>query len=83
MRIPTGRSGGLGGIVVIVIIFVVLMALTLFCFGLIMPNFNALAMEPMGRIAGTASSFYGAVTTAIVNPRIVHFRSIIFPFEIS
>ena len=41
------------------------MALTLFCFGLIMPNFNALAMEPMGRIAGTASSFFGAVTTAI------------------
>ena len=41
------------------------MALTLFCFGLIMPNFNALAMEPMGRIAGTASSFFGAVTTGL------------------
>ena len=46
-------------------LFVVLMALTLFCFGLIMPNFNALAMEPMGRIAGTASSFVGAVTTGL------------------
>ena len=46
-------------------LFVVLMALTLFCFGLIMPNFNALAMEPMGRIAGTASSFFGAVTTGL------------------
>lgn len=46
-------------------VFVPLMAVTLFCFGLIMPNFNALAMEPMGRIAGTASSFFGAVTTAI------------------
>ena len=37
----------------------------LFCFGLIMPNFNAIAMEPMGRIAGTASSFVGAVTTGV------------------
>lgn len=46
-------------------VFVVLLALTLLCFGLMMPNFNALAMEPMGRIAGTASSFVGAVTTAV------------------
>ncbi len=43
----------------------VLLALGLFCFGLIMPNFNAIAMEPMGRIAGTASSFVGAVTTGV------------------
>jgi len=47
------------------VVFVVLLALTLLCFGLMMPNFNALAMEPMGRIAGTASSFVGSVTTAI------------------
>ena len=47
------------------VVFVVLLALTLLCFGLMMPNFNALAMEPMGRIAGTASSFVGALTTAI------------------
>jgi DHA1 family bicyclomycin/chloramphenicol resistance-like MFS transporter len=47
------------------LVFVVLLALTLLCFGLMMPNFNALAMEPMGRIAGTASSFVGSVTTAI------------------
>jgi MFS transporter, DHA1 family, multidrug resistance protein len=46
-------------------LFAVLLALALFCFGLMMPNFNAIAMEPMGRIAGTASSFIGAVTTAI------------------
>jgi DHA1 family bicyclomycin/chloramphenicol resistance-like MFS transporter len=45
--------------------FVGLLAATLLCFGLMMPNFNALAMEPMGRIAGTASSFVGAVTTTI------------------
>ena len=40
-------------------------SVTFFCFGFIMANFNALAMEPMGRIAGTASSFVGAVTTAV------------------
>ena len=42
------------------VFFVSMLALSLFFFGLIMPNFNALAMEPMGRIAGTASSFIGA-----------------------
>ena len=46
-------------------VFLVLLALELFCFGLIMPNFNALAMEPMGAIAGTASSVVGAVTTGL------------------
>src|SRR5690606_28581792 len=43
---------------------IALLIFGLFCFGLIMPNFNAIAMEPMGHIAGTASSFIGAVTTA-------------------
>lgn len=46
-------------------VFLALMMGQLFCFGFIMPNLNALAMEPMGRIAGTASSFVGAVTTGI------------------
>ena len=46
-------------------VFVALLALNLLCFGLMMPNFNAIAMEPMGRIAGTASSFVGAVTTGL------------------
>lgn len=46
-------------------LFVGLLSVSLFCFGLMMPNFNSLAMEPMGRIAGTASSFVGAVTTAL------------------
>ncbi len=45
--------------------FIVMMMAQLFCFGMIMPNYNSLAMEPMGRIAGTASSFVGAATTAI------------------
>jgi MFS transporter, DHA1 family, multidrug resistance protein len=46
-------------------VFLLLLAASLFCFGLVMPNFNAIAMEPMSRIAGTASSFIGAVTTGI------------------
>jgi DHA1 family bicyclomycin/chloramphenicol resistance-like MFS transporter len=45
--------------------FAGLLALTFFCFGFIMANFNALAMEPMGRIAGTASSFVGTTTTTL------------------
>jgi DHA1 family bicyclomycin/chloramphenicol resistance-like MFS transporter len=44
---------------------IALFAVALFCFGLIMPNFNALAMEPMGRIAGTAASVIGALTTVM------------------
>lgn len=46
-------------------LFMTLLALDLFFFGCIMPNFNALAMAPMGRIAGTASSFVGAMMTGI------------------
>ncbi len=46
-------------------LFAGLLASTFFCFGFVMPNFNALAMEPMGRIAGTASSFVGATTTGL------------------
>lgn len=34
-------------------------------FGLIGANFNALAMEPLGKIAGTASAAYGFATTTI------------------
>ena len=46
-------------------VFMGMMMLQLYCFGLIMPNFNAIAMEPQGRIAGTASSFVGFATTGI------------------
>ncbi|MBE7245338.1 MAG: MFS transporter, partial [Actinomycetospora chiangmaiensis] len=30
-----------------------------------MPNFNALALEPLGAVAGTASSFLGFYTTIL------------------
>lgn len=35
----------------------------MFCFGLMVSNFNSLAMEPMGHIAGTAASVQGFITT--------------------
>ncbi len=44
--------------------FCAFMAAIFFCFGLMMPNFNALAMEPMAHIAGTASSLAGFYSTA-------------------
>lgn len=39
------------------------LAALMFLFGLIMQNFNALAMEPQGAIAGMASSILGTYTT--------------------
>lgn len=44
--------------------FAVLQAFTMFCFGLVASNFGALAMEPLGHVAGTASSVQGFATTA-------------------
>jgi DHA1 family bicyclomycin/chloramphenicol resistance-like MFS transporter len=46
-------------------LFLALSALMMFAFGLIFANFTALAMEPQGHIAGTASSLYGSITTLI------------------
>ena len=40
-------------------------ALMMFSFGLMIANFTALAMEPQGHIAGTASSMYGSITTLL------------------
>ncbi|MDB5559517.1 MAG: bcr [Enterovirga sp.] len=40
-----------------------ILAASQFLTSLTMPNFNALAMEPLGRIAGTASSLIGFYTT--------------------
>jgi DHA1 family bicyclomycin/chloramphenicol resistance-like MFS transporter len=43
--------------------FVALQAMTMACFGLIGANAGALAMEPLGHVAGTASSLQGVITT--------------------
>ncbi len=38
---------------------------TFFCMGLLFGNFNALAMEPLGHIAGVAAAVIGSITTFI------------------
>lgn len=43
--------------------FALLLGATMFCFGLTGPNFGSMAMEPVGHIAGTASSAQGCITT--------------------
>lgn len=45
--------------------FAVFMALAFFLLGLMMPNFNAVALEPMGRIAGVASAAFGFANMTI------------------
>lgn len=46
-------------------VFFPLFSLSFACFGMMGSNFSALAMEPLGRIAGTASAAYGFATTLI------------------
>ena len=46
-------------------LFIGLTACMMFAFGLTFANFTALAMEPQGHIAGTASSLYGSITTLL------------------
>jgi len=43
--------------------FALFQAGAMFCFGLVAPNFGAMAMDPLGHVAGTASSVQGFVTT--------------------
>ncbi|MBU1345991.1 MAG: multidrug effflux MFS transporter [Alphaproteobacteria bacterium] len=45
--------------------FGILQGLTMFCFGLLAGNFGSMAMEPMGHIAGTASSAQGFISTIV------------------
>ena len=43
--------------------FTVFQSGMMFCFGLLAPNFGSMAMEPLGHVAGTASSAQGFCTT--------------------
>jgi MFS transporter, DHA1 family, multidrug resistance protein len=45
------------------LVMIPMLAAAHFLLSLTMPNFNAMAMEPLGEVAGTASSFIGAYTT--------------------
>ena len=47
------------------ILFLAFLGLSMFAFGLCFPNFNTLAMEPHGAIAGAASSIVGFFSTAV------------------
>lgn len=46
-------------------LFLLGLAGMLACHGLLIPNFNTLAMEPMGHVAGMASSVVGSVQIAV------------------
>ncbi len=46
------------------ITFVILQSITLACVGVMGANFGAMAMEPMGSVAGIAASLQGCVSTA-------------------
>ncbi len=48
-------------------IFYPLFCLTFACFGMMGSNFSALAMEPQGNIAGTASAVYGFATSSVAS----------------
>ncbi len=47
------------------LLFSGILACNLFLFSLTVPNFNAMSMEPLGAVAGTASSFIGFYTTLV------------------
>ena len=46
-------------------VFLTLFSLTFACFGMMGANFSAIAMEPQGKMAGTASAVYGFATTTV------------------
>jgi len=45
------------------VLFCIMVGLVQFLFALCASNFNSIAMEPLGAVAGTAASFIGAFTT--------------------
>lgn len=49
-------------------LFMAWLLVVFFCMGIVFSNLNALAMEPMGHIAGLAAAFVGAVSTFIALP---------------
>jgi DHA1 family bicyclomycin/chloramphenicol resistance-like MFS transporter len=44
-------------------VFLILITIVMMCFGFVGANFNAMAMEPLGKIAGTAASVIGFIST--------------------
>lgn len=50
------------------LLFMLVLLLCFFCFGILFGNLNALALEPMGHLAGSAASVVGALSTALSIP---------------
>ncbi len=48
-----------------IITFAILQSMMMFCFGLMMGNFGAMSMEPLGHIAGSAASIQGFISTVM------------------
>lgn len=46
-------------------LFLMIQACNMFAFGLLLPNLTAMALDPFGQIAGTASSLYGFLVATI------------------
>ena len=46
-------------------LFFIVQACNMFAFGLLLPNLTTMSMNPLGHIAGTASSMYGFVSTTV------------------
>ena len=44
------------------------LGIVLFCFGILVGNLNALALEPLGQVAGSGAAFVGALSTALSLP---------------
>lgn len=49
-------------------LFMVWLGMTFFCMGILFGNFNALAMEPVGHMAGLGAAIVGAVSTFLALP---------------
>jgi DHA1 family bicyclomycin/chloramphenicol resistance-like MFS transporter len=46
-------------------LFMAIQSCNMFAFGLLLPNLTAMAMDPFGQIAGTASSLYGFLVATV------------------
>jgi len=62
MAVPFAGFAGWAGAETPLWLFLAYMFLVFFCFGILFGNFNALAMEPLGHIAGVAASVVGSLT---------------------
>jgi Bcr/CflA subfamily drug resistance transporter len=63
IALSLGHLGVIGGGYETLTTFIVFQALSMTCIGLCGSNFGAMAMEPVGHIAGTASSIQGFITS--------------------